>query len=415
MPPLNRLCGFLLLLCVGGAACAEPATAPVALRDLGYLVVTPGGPGDGGDFGPGTPGTRTSGIQEALNAAKEQRRDVYIAGGAMPKAFANGAVYFIQETLRVPWFQDFRLDGGEYVIQYTPTSGDAVVFDSLMSCRIKLGLVVAQTDGAVIRFKPETKGPDNFSVITASVFEFNAAVGGGKVFPEVGNRGRGIGLWLDGANGPILNNRISLVEPIACDKAVYATGQCLNNHMQFTFTHLSNTGLDLGSEPGSTFQRNRVTARLDSQGIDGAVGAVIGGENNLFDLDFSPGDKGVNIRFASNAKANRVTALNLPGKIENLAETPTNLVVANSGPGFSIETPPVPASGEALVNRQPFVVEILFTEPGDVKSWTLTTAGAGGQAFAGALHTGQAVRLEPGDSLRMEYGKAPAWRWRALR
>jgi hypothetical protein len=186
--------------------------------------------------------------------------------------------------------------------------------------------------------------------------------------------------------------------------------------MQFTFTHLSNTALDLGSEPGSNFQRNRVSASMDSQGITGAVGAVVGGENNLFDLDFSPADKGVNIRFAANAKANRVTALNLPGKIENLAETPTNLVMANSGPGFSVETPSVPKSGETLVNRQSFVVEAMFTEPGEVKSWTLITAGGTGeQMFDGPVHAGQALRLEPGDSLRMEYGKAPSWRWRALR
>ncbi len=412
---MNRLCLCFLLLGACGAGFCEPAASSAPAHALGYLLVTPGGPTDGGDFGPATPGTHTSGIQEALNAAKEQRRDVYIAGGTMPKPFANGAVYFIQETLHVPWFQDFRLDGGEYVIQYTPPTGDAVVFDSLMSCHIKLGLIVAQTDGAVIHFKPETKGPDNFSVITASVFEFNAAVGGGKVFPEVGNRGRGIGLWLDGTGGPILNNRISLVEPIACDKAVYATGQCLNNHMQFIFTHLSNTALDLGSEPGSTFQRNRVSASMDSQGIAGAVGAFIGGENNLFDLDFSPGDKGVNIRFAANAKANRVTALNLPGKIENLAETPTNLVLANSGPGFGVETPPVPPSGETLLNRQPFVVEAMFTEPGEMKAWTLTAAGTGEQKFSGPVHAGQSIRLEPGDSLRLEYAKAPAWRWRALR
>ncbi len=411
---MNKLWMVVLFSLACGMAFAEPEAS--ARRDQGYIVVTPDGPADGGDFGPGTPGTRTSGIQEALNAAKEQRRDVYIAGGTMPKPFANGAVYFIQETLRVPWFQDFRLDGGEYVIQYVPQTGDAVVFDSLMSCRIKMGLIVAQTDGAVIHFKPEKKGPDNFAVIIASVFEFNAAVGGGKVFPEEGNKGRGVGLWLDGAAGPIVNNRIALAEPIACDKAVQATGQVSNNTMQFTFNHLSNTGLDLGTGPGSNFQRNRVSASIDSQGIKNAVGAVIGGENNLFDLDFSPGDKGVNIRFAPNAKANRVTALNLPGKIENLAETPTNLVLANGGLGFSVETPAVPASGKPLVNRQPFVVEVLITEPGEVKTWTLATAAeTGEQSFAGPVQAGQGIRLEPGDSLRLEYGKAPAWRWRALR
>ena len=38
-------------------------------HQIGYVVVTPEGPDDGGDFGPNTPGTRTAGIQEALNYA----------------------------------------------------------------------------------------------------------------------------------------------------------------------------------------------------------------------------------------------------------------------------------------------------------------------------------------------------------
>jgi hypothetical protein len=43
-----------------------------------YVFVTLEGPDDGGDFGPNTPGTKTSGIQEALNYAHEHCRDVYI-------------------------------------------------------------------------------------------------------------------------------------------------------------------------------------------------------------------------------------------------------------------------------------------------------------------------------------------------
>jgi len=50
-------------------------------HQLGYLVVTPRGPLDGGDFGPHTPGTKTSGLQEAFDRAKETTQDVYIAGG----------------------------------------------------------------------------------------------------------------------------------------------------------------------------------------------------------------------------------------------------------------------------------------------------------------------------------------------
>ena len=46
-----------------------------------YVLVTLEGPEDGGDFGPHTPGTKTSGIQEALDYAHAHCRDVFIFGG----------------------------------------------------------------------------------------------------------------------------------------------------------------------------------------------------------------------------------------------------------------------------------------------------------------------------------------------
>lgn len=62
-----------------------------ALRQLGYVVVSPSGPTDGGDFGNDTPGTQTGGLQEAFNTAVALGKDVYIVGGGqfaarVPKA-----------------------------------------------------------------------------------------------------------------------------------------------------------------------------------------------------------------------------------------------------------------------------------------------------------------------------------------
>src|SRR4030067_2671112 len=106
---------------------AQPGSVATVVKQyhrLHYLVVTPDGPEDGGDFGPKTPGTKNAGIQEALHHAKVQRKDVYLVGGGFPEAFKGGVAYRLDETLHVPWMQQFRLDGGEYQIHYTPREGD---------------------------------------------------------------------------------------------------------------------------------------------------------------------------------------------------------------------------------------------------------------------------------------------------
>ncbi|MEZ6147272.1 MAG: hypothetical protein R3B91_17985 [Planctomycetaceae bacterium] len=88
-------------------------------------------------------------------------------------------VYFLQETLRIPWMQDFRLDGGEYVIQYVPEKGDAIVMDSQMSCHYKFGIISCNSDGAALHIQPSAAGPDRFQVFTTTSIHINALVGGG--------------------------------------------------------------------------------------------------------------------------------------------------------------------------------------------------------------------------------------------
>ena len=199
---------FLIFAFFGIATvtCADPTTSVMEdierYQNASYVVVSPNGPHDGGDYGPHTPGTKTSGIQEALNFAKERVRDVYICGGGIKAAFKGGIGYSLHETLHIPWNQNWRLDGGEYWLSYRGTSGDAVVIDSQMNCHIKLGLVVAsRTPDNVIRIYPTTKGPDKLCTVVASTFELNGSVGAGDVWGRPGCVQKSTGLKLDNTGG----------------------------------------------------------------------------------------------------------------------------------------------------------------------------------------------------------------------
>ena len=197
----------------------------------------------------------------------------------MPGAFQNGVVYQTQETIHLPWFQDFRLDGGEYVINYTAKTGDAVVVDSLMSCRLKFGLIVSQSEGAVVRFKAAEKGPDGFAVITTSSFEFNALVGAGSVFPDGKHQPKGTGLLLDASEGPILWNTFRVNETIACETGVLLTcgpngnpASCIEaNTFDMPMIHLCRTHLQVG-DPAANVRRNTFDARISPEGVEEAVG-----------------------------------------------------------------------------------------------------------------------------------------------
>ena len=173
-----------------------------SMKPKPYVSVTLEGPDDGGDFGRNTPGTRTGGIQEALDYAHAHSRDVWIWGGRGGVHDGVGSphnIYTLEETLRVPWSQDFRLDGGNYLLAYTGESGHAIHFDSQMNCRYKFGLVSSGSPDAVVAIRPENPGPDDFTCVTASVFDFACAVS---------SHPRGTGILLDSSHGPIVNSKL---------------------------------------------------------------------------------------------------------------------------------------------------------------------------------------------------------------
>jgi hypothetical protein len=326
-------------------------------------------------------------------------------------------VYHIQETIRIPWFQDFRLDGGEYVINLDKNTGDAIVIDSQMSCRFKFGLIVAPTDGAVVRIKPETKGPDDFIVTTASTFEFNAIVGGGSVFDDGKKAPLGSGLVLDATHGPIVYNKFYATEMIACDVGLQLTcgpegkGAVAMNSFEIPFLHLCKTHMQIGDEKAHV-AGNIFDVVVDGGGVPEAMGMRLFGKDNVFTLRFANIPEGNGIIFEGPAERNKINMVYPASGYTNNAVKPTNVIIPQVSAGFSIETPAMPASGESLVNRTPFNVEAMVTSPGAVSGWSLTDVNGASQVFEGAWTTGQSIALAPGEAISASYSEAPAWRWR---
>jgi hypothetical protein len=429
-----------------------------------YVYVTLQGPDDGGDFGPNTPGTRTGGIQEALDYAHANCRDVYIFGGRGGLHAGVGVpdnVYTLDETLRVPWSQDFRLDGGNYVLHHTQDSGDAVVIDSQMNCRYKLGLIVTQSKGAAVRIKPETPGPDDFVVVTASVFDFSALCS------------HGTGLVIDSSNGPIINSQIVAEETNTLGRGVYvtdggaknwisnnlihvvynqqyhATGDCVNLEVGDPGSdHVVHNRFDMSmhAPKGAFFDETtkRYTTPAGFEVPEDAVGAEINAQNNLFTLvAYGKRAPGKDIIFQPGARENTVFALNLPNGVTSNARIPTNRIIPNWPVGFGVSTPPLPPSGEYITNTTPYTVQALILTAGEVSEWTLVEAermaaptpfnlsivenlkqaqSPTGSAMPGTSQTitaglfpGQSIILEPGEKVAFTYEEAPAWRWKVLR
>jgi hypothetical protein len=385
------------------------------------IVVSPQGPRDGGDFGPHTPGTRTSGLQEALDAAKKQGKDVYLAGGSWTAGESDPVVFHLHETLRVPWMQDFRLDSGHSVLNYTPKKGDAIVFDSQMSCSYRLGLVVSQSDGAVLRLRPQAAGPDRFKVITSTEITVNALVGGGGAWPggeayknelDPSRDWKGVGLWLDAQDGPIDGNKIMVVETVGCDVGLLITGAATRNAIEEVNIHLCRNHVQIGEAQNPLPNDNRVEAFMDSQGIEPTSGARIFGARNWLVLSTRQTPTSRDLVFEAPSAGN-IALVHSAMRVEDHSQSRTNRVIAAPG-AVKVDTPAVPAPGQACRNPYPFAVEARIVDPGRVQSWAQQSPAQQWIEYRSGLFAGQSIRLGPGDSVRFDYSQPHEWRWKAI-
>ena len=401
-----------------------------------YIYVTVNGPDDGGDFGPHTPGTKTSGIQEAVDYAINNQCYVFICGamgGMHDGREIPGNVYNLQETLRIPWSQDFEIRGGTYVLNYELRSGDAVCIDSMMNCSFDFGIIGARTDGAAIRVKPQTKGPDDFIIAIASKVTFAALV----------NHGPGYGLILDSEKGPIVHSRFTgqEINSTHCMLKITDNGGkgsgVYNNDIEFLFGNMDHSlgesnGLIIGEEGTRNIAYNRIRCSICSpRGVyfDETEKAYIPlkdfhqrkeialadiyAQNNRFDLQFSTNfHPGTEVLLRESAEGN---TLMLNGgkclRVDNRALGRNDAIRPQSSGGL-LETPDMPLSNVFLRNPYPWTALVYITDSGKISSWEIINSQNERLHFDGGLFTGQMITLQSGDSIRFKYTEPVKWIWR---
>ena len=390
-------------------------------KNLGYIVVSPSGPDDDGDYGPNTPGTTTSGIQEALNYARENSRDVYIAGGPSAGSENEVVTYYLSETLYVPWGQQWHLDGGEYRLVYTPNTGDAVFIEGQGNCYIKFGTIIGgkSPDQVVVRLKPTVVGPDDQINCHAATFVFNGIIGSGGIQNPEPADNTGIGMYIDGTLGTagVQNSSFYFGQISSCRTGLYLKTKVNANMFKSPSFHDLDTAIQVG-ESGTT---ETVAANM-FEGIISSCnsGVRVFGKKNFFKLSLDTFLPQQAFIFESSAYNNMVISSYLPqGFTDNTNLNLSNRIITSKSIGYGVVTPSVPASGNYGVNTNSFPVEVQIITTGNVTEWLKAdSTGYSGydnaQTFNGGFTVGQRIVLDPGFKLKLTYSTPPTWRWMGL-
>lgn len=296
---LRALAIFLAALSCGAAATTETSSPDAPTVVLSWDTSS--------DFGPHTPDTRTAGWQEAINYCVEHARDLYVKGGWGGRK----AVYNVSETIVVPATQDFKIEGGVYVLNWTGPADDPakdlLLIDSAMNAEYHFGILVYGGAGAAMRIRPENPVPiDGFSVFTECLI-----VSQGMADPAPftrGERKHGVGLAFDDSKGSIVANRFDFIGGILNFKTcIDITGKFTQN--RFTCLHLhtnadKSTLMCAGTE--TTQNVFDITIGVD-QGASEVAGIRIGGRNNVFQVMTRGGfPRGGDIILQETAQGNRI-------------------------------------------------------------------------------------------------------------
>ncbi len=291
-----------------------------------------------GDFGPATPGTRTAGWQEALDACVEQKRDLYVKGGWG----GRDAVYHVSETIRIPPTQDFHIDGGVYVVNWTgPADRDLLVVDSGMDCHFSFGILVYGGNGAALRVRPEHPVPiDNFAAFVDSDIRVSS-IADPRPF-ERGRREGGAGVVFDTEKASIthadfsftavLNFATCIVAPDAGRGFTLNSVSCAHLHTNAD----SSTLLDIGRQSRQNVFDMRIGV---DQGAADVTGVRVRGRNNELRVNTRGGfSDGRHVVFEESASGNQLNLSHrdtvfIPEKfLTDRAVTPTNQVTWAGAP-----------------------------------------------------------------------------------
>ncbi len=329
----------ILVACVSALA-QEPAIAPAQVV-LSWDTT--------GRFGPQTPGTKTAGWQEAIDYCVAQGHDLYVKGGWGGRK----AIYNIADTIHIPATQDFRIDGGVYVLNWTGAADDPakdlMVIDSTMNGEYHFGIFVYGGAGAAMRIKPEKPVPiDGFAVVVETEIKSQGMADPAPFTP--GERKAGTGLVLDATLAPIVSSRFDFIGGILNFKTcVEAQGKFVQNHFDCLHLHTNackSVLFHLG--PECTQNHFGLTIGVD-QGATDVRGIVIEGFNNTFDIMTRGGfPRSNDMVLAESARGNRIdlthgkTEFDPADFITDNAAIPTNrLTWVGANPKIATLTPPV--------------------------------------------------------------------------
>lgn len=238
---------------------------------------------DTGDFGPQTPGTKTAGWQEAINYCVEHARDLYVKGGWGGRT----AIYHVGDTIRIPATQDFRIDGGVYVLNWVgPETKDLLAVDSGMDCHYTFGILVYGGLGAALRVKPENPVPiDKFAVFVDSEIKASS-IADPHPFQR-GERKGGAGVVFDTTKASIVHSDFHFTAVLnfaTCIDAPAAGSDLAYNRLSCMHLHTNadkSTLLRLGGK--SSQNTVKVNIGVD-QGAAEVCGVDVFGANNVIEL-----------------------------------------------------------------------------------------------------------------------------------
>jgi len=331
-----------------------------------------------GDFGPQTPGTKTAGWQEAINYCVERKRDLYVKGGWGGET----AIYHVSDTIRIPPTQDFRIDGGIYVVNWTgPADKDLLVVDSGMDCHYTLGILVYGGLGAALRIKPEHPVPiDKFAVFTDSEIR-TSSIADPHPFQR-GERKGGAGVAFDTSKAPIVHADFYFT-------AVLNFATCIDgpdSGKAFAFNRLDCVHLHTNADNstllrlGSRCSQNTIKVGIGvDQGATGVKGIDILGSNNSLEVTMRGGfPRSNDIIFEEPAQGNQVNIIHGRNPfdpldiITDLAAAPTNQVSWTGGPA-PIQT--IKAKAGSYVHTQRLYPATVRVLGGKVSAIALVRAG----------------------------------------
>ncbi len=359
-----------------------------------------------GDFGPQTPGTRTDGWQEALDFCVREGRDLYVKGG-----FGGGkAIYHIKDTIRFPPAQDFRVDGGVYVLNWEgPPDKDLVQLDSAMNCEYHLGILVYGGTGAGLVVRAEHPVPiDGFPAWIESQV-FSQGIADPHPF-QPGERKAGKGLVLDGRRVSIAHCEFYFASVLNFRTCVELVGDVSFNEVRVPHLH-SNADEGTLMVAGEKCFGNQMRFSLGvDQGAKNVTGLVLGGRHNIIELgkrgSNRPIPKGRALLLTATAEGNQInivdSELNDPEAIvTDNARVPSNQITW-TGPPLPIRA--LANVGSDFVHTQRLYPAVLRWTGGQVRAVTLTR---GGKSLDMGRGTDREILLSVGDQLRLQSATPP--------